>query len=336
MTTKQNIKQTPTIVSLFTGVGGIDLGFEMVGFNVIWANEFDKKIIPTLKKNFPNTIIDERNVVEINADEIPDCDGIIGGQPCQSWSEAGTGRGINDKRGQLFYEYIRILKAKQPKFFVVENVSGILQEKHSKAFNNFMKEFEECGYNVAYKLMNANDYNVPQTRERVIIIGIRKDLDKMFTYPSPQQYRPTLKDAIWGMPEPLPGLTHNKANPSNKLTISNHEYFIGGFSSMFMSRNRVRSWNEPSFTIQASGRHAPLHPKAPKMVLVAENQRMFEPGHETDYRRLSVRECARIQTFPDWFEFIYNDINDGYKMIGNAVPVNLAYAIASEIKKQIV
>ena len=109
----------------------------------------------------------------------------------------------------------------------------------------------------------------------------------------------------------------------------------GGFSTIYMSRNRVRSWDEPSFTIQAGGRHAPIHPKAPKMKFISQNERIFEPGCEDQYRRLSVRECARIQTFPDNFIFKYRDVADGYKMIGNAVPVNLAFEIAKQIKKDL-
>jgi DNA (cytosine-5)-methyltransferase 1 len=125
--------------------------------------------------------------------------------------------------------------------------------------------------------------------------------------------------------------------PSDKICqnisgVSNHEYLIGGFSSMYMSRNRVRYWLEPSFTIPASGRHVPLHPQAPKMQYINPNQRIFEQGQEYLYRRLSVRECARIQTFPDDFIFKYENILDGYKMVGNAVPVNLAYHLARKIK----
>ena len=115
--------------------------------------------------------------------------------------------------------------------------------------------------------------------------------------------------------------------------MPNHEYMTGGFSTIYMSRNRVRGWEEQSFTIQAGGRHAPIHPKAPKMVFVEQNKRIFAPGKEELYRRLSVRECARIQTFPDDFVFKYENIADGYKMIGNAVPVNLAHAVAEAIKQ---
>ena len=322
------------IVSLFTGAGGLDLGFEKAGFRTIWANEYDKTIWATFEHNFPKAKLDKRSVVDISPEEIPDADGIIGGPPCQSWSEAGAGRGINDSRGQLFYDYIRILKVKQPKFFLVENVSGILHPKHAESFNRFIKSFEDAGYKVSWKLLDANDYNVPQNRLRVIIIGYRKDLKKKFEFPESEKYKPVLKDAIWDLRRAKPAKDKNKTN-GDKLAVPNHEYMNGSFSTIYMSRNRVRSWGEPSFTIQAGGRHAPIHPKAPKMKFVSQNKRIFEPGHEDEYRRLSVRECARIQTFPDDFIFKYEDVANGYKMIGNAVPVNLAYAIAKKIKKDL-
>jgi len=319
------------LVSLFTGAGGLDLGFEKAGFNVVWANEFDKSIWKTFELNFPHTKLDRRSIVDIQSEEIPEADGIIGGPPCQSWSEAGAGRGINDKRGQLFHDYIRLLKDKQPKFFLAENVSGILHPKHSEAFTNIIKEFENAGYEVSKKLLNANDFDVPQDRLRVIIIGYHKDLKKKFEFLEPQKYKPVLKDSIWDLRRAKPAKDFNKTNGDNGLWAPNHEYMNGGFSSIYMSRNRVRSWNEPSFTIQAGGRHAPLHPQAPKMKFINQNKRIFVPGYEDKYRRLSVRECARIQTFPDDFVFKYESIANGYKMIGNAVPVNFAKHIAQKI-----
>lgn len=322
-----------SIVSFFSGAGGLDLGFEKAGFHTIWANEFDKTIWETFEKNFPIARLDRRSITDVSPDEIPDSVGIIGGPPCQSWSEAGAGRGIEDKRGQLFYDYIRILKVKKPKFFLVENVSGILHPKHAKAFNGFLKEFESAGYDIFWKLLDANDYNVPENRQRIIIVGYRKDLHKKFVFPEPKKHKPTLKDAISDLPEPLPAKPKNKTN--GKLEIPNHEYMIGGFSSIFMSRNRVRGWDEPSFTIQAGGRQCPLHPQAPKMKKCETNRFEFEKDSEQLYRRLSVRECARIQTFPDNFIFYYTDVAVGYKMIGNAVPVNLAFEIATQIKKDL-
>ena len=329
------------VVSLFSGAGGLDLGFEKAGFSIKWANEFDKRIWDTFEHNFPNTKLDHRSITDVKEDEIPTCDGIIGGPPCQSWSEAGAGRGINDARGQLFYDYIRILKAKQPKFFLVENVSGIISARHRKSFDYFLELFENCGYTINWKLVNANDYDVPEDRERVIIVGFRKDFDKKFEFPKPHKFKPTLMDAIGDLPDAIPALEKNKTT-GDKSTIelrgnkiTNQEYMTGGFSPIFMSRNRVRTWDEPSFTIQAGGRQAPIHPKAPIMPKIAANKRIFEPGHENEYRRLSVRECARIQTFPDRYKFIYTDIADGYKMIGNAVPVNLAFNLAKAIKQQL-
>jgi len=322
------------LASLFTGAGGLDLGFKKAGFSVVWANEYDSTIWETFEHNFPETALDKRSIVDVPASEIPFADGIIGGPPCQSWSEAGAGRGINDKRGQLFFEYIRILKEKQPLFFLAENVSGILLPRHREAFSQILKQFEDVGYNISYKLLNANDYGVPQDRLRVIIIGYHKNkVGISFEFPKPLDRRPVLKDAIYDLRQAKPAKEFNKTN--GDLEISNHEYMNGGFSTIYMSRNRVRSWDEPSFTIQAGGRHAPIHPQAPKMKFIEENKRIFIPGKEHLYRRLSVRECARIQTFPDHFIFKYRDVADGYKMIGNAVPVEFAKNIAVKIMQDL-
>ncbi len=319
------------LVSLFTGAGGLDLGFEKAGFKVVWANEFDKTIWETFETNFPHTKLDKRSIVDVPSDEIPEADGIIGGPPCQSWSEAGAGRGIKDKRGQLFYEYIRVLRDKEPLFFLAENVSGILLPRHRDAFQEILRQFKSLNYNVTYALLNAHDYDVPQDRKRVIIVGYHKKTGKIFEFPPKSPKRPVLKDAIWDLRRAKPARPYNKANDPKDLSAPNHEYMNGGFSTIYMSRNRVRSWDEPSFTIQAGGRHAPIHPQAPKMKFIEQNKRIFVPGKEHLYRRLSVRECARIQTFPDDFIFKYENVADGYKMIGNAVPVNFAYHLAKKI-----
>lgn len=320
------------LVSLFSGAGGMDLGFKKADFSIIWANEYDGSIWETFNRNH-STFLDTRDIRNIKSSEIPDCDGIIGGPPCQSWSEAGALRGINDERGKLFYEFIRIIRNKQPKFFVAENVSGMLADIHKIAVENLIKKFNESGYNIFIKLLNAVDHGVPQDRKRVFYIGFRKDIKINFEFPGANVNKLVLKDAIWDLKDSaIPALAKNKTNGS-KCNIKNHEYMVGSFSTIYMSRNRVRSWNEPSFTIQAGGRHAPIHPQAPKMLFVNKNKRIFVPGTEYLYRRLSVRECARIQTFPDNFEFYYNDVSDGYKMIGNAVPVELAYHVAKAVKE---
>jgi DNA (cytosine-5)-methyltransferase 1 len=320
------------IATFFAGAGGLDRGFEQAEFDIVWANEYDRAIWETYRHNFPNTKLDTRSIVEVEPEDIPKCDGMLGGPPCQSWSEAGMLRGIDDHRGQLFFEYIRLLKAKRPLFFLAENVSGIVFNRHSEAFNRILQTFCEIGYNVSYHLLNANDYGVPQDRERVIIVGYLAQYGKHFEPPPPMPFKPTLKDAIWDLRNSaVPAMDKNRRNPKTKF--SNHEYFIGGFSSIFMSRNRVRPWSRPSFTIQAGGRHAPLHPQAPEMVSVGKDVRKFVEGAE--YRRLSVRECARIQTFPDAHKFIYDYVADGYKMIGNAVPVDFAKALALQVQKDV-
>lgn len=323
------------IISLFSGAGGLDLGFHKAGFTTIAANEIDPKIIPTFKANFPDVNMIAGDVGNVFSSEFPDgVDGIIGGPPCQSWSEAGSLKGINDKRGQLFYEYIRILRDKQPLFFVAENVSGMLAKRHATAVKNFLQLFDDAGYNVFMKLVNANDYDVAEDRDRVFYIGFRKDLGvSQFAFPVPFSHKPTLRECIWDLKDSaIPAKDGNLTNGSSCI-VPNHEYFIGSFSPIFMSRNRVRSWDEPAFTVQASGRQCQLHPQAPKMLKIEVDKHIFAPGQEHLYRRMSVREVARIQGFPDDFQFLYNEVDYGYKMIGNAVPVNLAYHIALQIKR---
>ncbi|MFK7867306.1 MAG: DNA cytosine methyltransferase [Alphaproteobacteria bacterium] len=322
------------IISLFTGCGGLDLGFKKAGFDTIWMNEYDKTIWNTIRHNFPSSVLDTRSISDIDANDVPnDVVGIIGGPPCQSWSEAGAGRGINDKRGQLFFDFIRMLDAKKPEFFFAENVSGMLHKKHQTAFSNIKSLLANVGYTINQYLVNASDYGVPQDRKRVLLIGFRDDLEINFSKQEPINLsaKKTLKDAIWDLKDTAqPALSKNRANPN--LKIPNHEFMTGAFSTIYMSRNRVRSWDEPSFTIQAGGRHAPIHPQAPKMAFVETNKRIFVPGKENLYRRMSVRECARVQCFPDQHVLIYDNIADGYKMIGNAVPVDLAYSLALDIK----
>lgn len=153
------------VAALFAGAGGLDLGFTQAGFEVPWANEYDKDIWATYEANFPNSKLDRRSITDVADDEIPEVDGFIGGPPCQSWSEAGSARGIEDKRGQLFFEYLRLIEAKKPLFFLAENVSGILFSRHNPALDSILKGFADLGYNVSYGLLNARDYGVPEDRK---------------------------------------------------------------------------------------------------------------------------------------------------------------------------
>lgn len=265
--------------------------------------------------------------------DIPSCDGVIGGPPCQAWSEGGKQLGFEDPRGQLFLEYVRIVNLKKPKFFVIENVQGILEDKHKQSLVFIIRSLQSIGYSIKYQLLNAADYKIPQDRFRVFFVGIRNDLQNRFTFPNAvADKKITLKEAIGDIIE-SPRFFNDEMVTEEHPTRKNHDVYIGSYDAKYMARNRVRSWNEQSFTIQAQARNEPQHPQAPKMTYVNSDKRIFAKGYEHLYRRLSVRECARIQTFSDSFVFIYTDIKNGYKMVGNAVPPRLAYAIAIQVRK---
>lgn len=277
--------------------------------------------------------INTSDIRSLSGNDIPDCDGIIGGPPCQAWSEGGKRLGIEDPRGQLFWDYIRIVKEKNPKFFVIENVQGILDDKHKESLSSFLKVLRDAGYHIMYELLNAADYRIPQDRFRVFFIGIRNDLPNKYTFPDAESsVHITLRQAIGDIVE-KPRYYCDEKIEGNHPTRMNHDVYTGAYDAKYMSRNRVRGWDETSFTMQAQARNAPQHPQAPKMSFISPSQRAFAKGYEHLYRRLSVRECARIQTFPDSFHFLYSDVKDGYKMVGNAVPPRLAWYLAMQMKK---
>ena len=215
------------VVSLFSGCGGLDLGFKKADFQITWANEFDKTIWDTFRFNFPNTSLDTRDIRNILSSEIPDnIHGIIGGPPCQSFSEAGKRLGQEDQRGQLFLDYIRIVRDKKPMFFVAENVSGMLHSKHKNFVDFIVDSFEKIGYNISFQLLNAHDYDVAQDRKRVIFVGYRKDITtKVFKLdPIVNKKNNVLKDIIWDLnDQATPALDKNKAN--KKHTTKHTPFF---------------------------------------------------------------------------------------------------------------
>lgn len=314
------------LLSFFSGCGGLDLGFCRAGFQIVWANDNAHSVKETYIFNFPRTEFCDKSINELKLEDLPDnITGIIGGPPCQSWSNAGKGGGFDDPRGKVFLTFINILKEKTPIFFVAENVKGLLAARNKDSFNQIKQAFEDAGYDVWVECLNANDYDVPQNRERVIFVGFRKGLNVNYRFPQPLSHKPTVSEAICDLQDTVVPM-------GGTPVINAHEYWIGGYSYIYMSRNRVLNWNKPSFTIQASGRQTSIHPNAPKMIKVKKDVFRFNPDDRNLYRRLSARECARIQTFPDGFVFKYNSLNDAYKMIGNAVPVKLAYHIAMSIR----
>lgn len=299
-----------TAVSLFSGAGGLDLGFEQAGFKTLWANDFDRDACKT-HQNWSNAEVVCGDISKIFSDDIPDSDIILGGFPCQGFSLSGP-RKIDDSRNVLYKHYVRIVKDKKPKIFIGENVKGLLTMADGQIFEAIKHEFSECGYDVYSQLVNAKNYGVPQDRERVIIAGFRKDLHiSSFEIPTPHDMKMTIREALAGIPEPKEDEVCNQP-----------------FSSRYMSRNRKRNWDDVSYTIPAMAKQVTLYPGSPDMVKVDKDLWKFGEGGPT--RRFSYREAAAIQTFPKDIEFV-GDLVSKYKQIGNAVPVKLANYIASII-----
>ena len=321
------------VVSFFAGCGGLDLGFEQAGFHVVWANEFEPYCRATYERNHPNTEFVLGDVCKIDPNSIPNCDGFIGGPPCQSWSIAGKQKGLEDNRGLLFLKYIELINIKKPKFFVIENVKGMLGDKFKDVFEDFVNRLKNAGYDVQWALLDAVNYRIPQNRERVFFVGFRKGLNINYAFPNPTCEKPvTLERAIGDITEEPFYFNEDKEVKQSKRRRLNHDTYSGFFGDYYKRANRRRDWTKPSFTIHAMADKEPLHPSSPKMHYINHEEWAFG-GKYKDCRRLSVRECARLQTFPDSFEFIYTNIKDGYKMIGNAVPPRMAYILASSIKE---
>lgn len=299
-----------TAISLFAGAGGLDMGFERAGFKTIWANDFEADACKT-HENWSKAKVVCSDIAKIDENDIPDADIMLGGFPCQGFSLSGP-RKIDDSRNALYKHYVRVVRAKKPLMFVGENVKGLLTMGDGTIIDAIIEDFSQCGYNVFYKLLNARDYGVPEDRERVIIVGFRKDLGiTQFEYPAPRNYRVTMRMALKDIPEPTPD-----------------EICMAPYSSRYMSRNRKRSWDDVSYTIPAMAKQVTLWPGSPDMVKLDKDLWRF--GDEGVTRRFSWREAAAIQTFPPDLEF-HGDLVSKYKQIGNAVPVKLAEIVATHL-----
>ena len=397
-------KNKPTVVGLFSGCGGLDLGFKQAGFDILWANDFDRDSTITYKENIGDHIV-LGDITEIPSKDIPsNFDVLLGGFPCQGFSVANTKRSMKDERNFLYLEMLRIIKDKKPKFFVAENVKGLLSMEGGAIIKMIVKDFEKIGYKVDYRLLTASDYGVPQHRQRVFIIGnrlgkenpypekthgqksdlLKKDYlpyvttkevighlanvrtrDKSFRHKNETIYnhvaRTNVSDKFWGRKHKVNqfdicdylkewrnksdwstskidahfGYAHTAGHwfrkDNNSGSIPNPEDWWGlkkllkfddkfdkqvteleEKTIVFEQSLRISNWKEPSDTITATG---------PEI-------------HPNKKRRLSVRECAIIQTFPNDFIF-HGALGSMYKQIGNAVAVDLAYQIGRLIKKEI-
>lgn len=293
-------------VSLFSGAGGLDIGLEQAGFKTIWANDFAHDACETHKLWSKATVI-EGDIGAVDFDSIPDCDIASFGFPCQGFSLSGP-RKIDDSRNTLYRYCVKLVEKKQPKVFLAENVKGLLTLGDGKIKDAIISDFESKGYIVTINLVNAADYHVPEDRQRVIIVGIRKDLVNKygvsFNVPKPFYDRITLKDALKDFGEAAP-----------------EDVCDAPYSSRYMSRNRKRGWDELAFTVPAMAKQVTLWPGSPDMIKIGPDH--WEFGKDGVTRRLSYKEAAAIQTFPKDMEFC-GDLTSKYKQIGNAVPCELA------------
>lgn len=332
----------PRLVSLFSGCGGLDLGFEQAGFERVWANDFDKDAQAVFRLNLGE--IDGRDIREVPAEEIPDCDIVLAGFPCQPFSNAGNRKGVHDSRGMLYQECLRIVEAKKPKVFLFENVKGLMSSKYvdgRKLVDVISSDLDEMGYDVTYEVINASDYRVPQNRQRLIMVGVRKELGIKYVFPEKESKEGlTLRHIILDIPATVPNQVDWGLSPQALAMIAHipqggswkdvpYEKLAPRFQRI---RDNMQRYHSPNFyrrfsldeingTITASAQ--------------PENCGIIHPLHN---RRYTIREIARIQTFPDDFLFIddsLKNITAMYKVIGNAVPPKMANAIAKSIMTQV-
>ncbi|MDL2143857.1 DNA cytosine methyltransferase [Flavobacterium tructae] len=299
------------IVSLFSGAGGLDLGLIKAGHNIIWANDVDSDSCETYKLNIGKHIVC-KDIVTIDSADIPNCEVVIGGFPCQGFSMANRLRKPDDERNVLYKQFYRVIKDKKPLYFLAENVRGILSMDNGNAIKTIVNDFTEAGYRVKYKTFNTADYGVPQCRMRVIIAGTRNDLNEDLDFKFPEASHDkkewmSIEDALKGVLEP--------EDPKSKL--KNHVYSSYKVQYKNYTAHRVTNPKKPSPTILARGN--------------GKGGVCAIPHHDKP-RRLSVRESAIIQTFPTSFEFV-GSMSSMYRQVGNAVPVLFGQHLGEKLKE---
>lgn len=336
-----HVSSPPKLVSLFSGCGGMDKGFENAGFQRVWANDFDADAQAIFKLNLGE--IDGRDITTVPVEDIPDCDIITAGFPCQPFSNAGNRRGVYDSRGELYLECLRIIESKKPKVVLFENVKGLLSSKHQngkKLIEVIREDLEKLGYRVNYKVVNASDYGVPQNRERMILIGLREDLNKTFEFPPVQKDKSKLTlGNILNIPSDAPNQTFWPYSPQAQNMIEQipeggswksipYENLSPRFQRI---RDDMKRYHAPNFYRRFS------RDEINGTITASAQPENCGITHPTENRRYTIREIARIQTFPDDFIFIDDTLKDivaMYKVIGNAVPCHLAEVIAGAIYDQ--
>jgi len=318
---KSSKKHSYKVIELFAGAGGTALGFHNAGLQHALLTDWDKNAIATLKKNMPRYKALQEDITKINFKGMK-ADIVEGGFPCQSFSFAGKKMGFEDVRGTMFFEFARCVKEVKPKIAVGENVRGLLSHDGGKTLKVIVKVLKDLGYRVTYRVLRAQYLDVPQKRERLIILAVRKDLNIPFLFPKEKDYTISLREALKDCPSSdgqkytkrkkkilslIPPGGYWKDLPENlQKEYMQASYFMGGGKTGMARR---LSWNEPSLTLTCS-----------------PAQKQTERCHPEETRPLTIREYAMIQTFPIKWEFI-GSMASQYKQIGNALPVNLGYHI---------
>lgn len=311
-----------TIISTFAGGGGSSIGYKLAGYNELLAIEYDKNACETLRLNFPDLIVLEKDITKIKVEEIyellnikkGELDILDGSPPCQGFSTAGK-RNINDARNYLFESYCYLLKELQPKVFIMENVSGLIKGKMKGFFKEINRSLIDCGYNVKCKLMNAMYYNVPQSRERLFFLGIRNDIKIEHSFPMPNKKIITVKEAfenIKNIYDEMPDFKDKYALLYNKIPQGKGASFILNYG-----RDGCRKLNpkKPSFTI-------------PKFIT---GRGFATIAHYAENRAITVNEAKRLCSFPDDYILI-GSYQEKMARLGNAVMPNMMKAIAENIK----
>jgi len=302
------------VVSLFSGAGGLDLGFKMAGHDIIWANDLYGDAVETYRANLGKHIVC-KDIFTVKADDVPDCDIVIGGFPCQGFSVANTKRNVEDERNRLYKQLIRIIAEKKPKFLLAENVKGIISLGKGEVLKMILSDFTNLGYMIQAKLLNSADFGVPQMRQRVFIIGVRNDMDFSFNYPSPTH----TADGAAGLPKWV-GVGKALAdipNPDEPNDLHNHDYSKYKLRFNGYLGHRTIDPDKPAPTVTARG-----DDRGGVVVL----------HHPSNQRRMSCRELATVQSFPLNYAFSGNR-SSVYRQIGNAVPPLLAYAVAKQFNQ---
>jgi DNA (cytosine-5)-methyltransferase 1 len=306
------------VVSLFAGIGGIDLAFEQAGFSVVWSNEIDKYATTTYRKNFPNHKLVEGDIKRVKTEEVPNFDILIAGFPCQAFSVAGEQKGFNDERGKIFFEIIRFLKAKRPQAFLLENVRNLVNHNEGETLKKMLQLLKNCGYWVKYDVLNAETHgNIPQNRERIFIVGfLKKSQCENFSFPSEVPLKTQIRDLVdfKRFQEKRYYYSADNHGYYGKLVQEiNQENIIYQWRRVYVRKNKSSVCPTLTANLGTGGHNVPL-------IFTGQG-----------IRKLTPRECFNLQGFPPTFKFPNLANCHLYKQAGNSVVVPLIRRIAENI-----